>query len=135
MNFILINLINPKQQSNEIEIENDRTERINETEIEAFHLLRESDDVEEFKSYLNEKKEEIRIDIGYEGSTLLLESIKMEKKDFVGYLIDKGASLSETDIYGRNGLELAFLTNEREEIINMIKDVYENRNEVLRVVD
>ena len=124
----------PKIASNEIEIENDRTKRINETEIEAFHLLREADDIEEFKSYLNENKEEIRIDIGYEGSTLLLESIKMEKKEFVEYLIEKGASLSETDIYGRNGLELAFLTNEREEIINMIKDDYENRNDVLRVV-
>ena len=110
---------------------------LNEIEIELLNKIFRENDEHLFKAFFENNIKHIRIDIflNKKKETLLSESIKLEKNEFVNFLIEKGADLSLTDNYGRSAIEIALLTNEGEYISKLINENYRKRNsDILKII-
>ena len=94
---------------------------LNEHEIELFNILRDDTDIERFESHLGDNTEKIRKDVlDEDGDSLLIKSIKLNKKVFMEYLIKIGVNLNIKDKFGRSALQLALLINVSPEIVSRV---------------
>ena len=97
--------------------------RANENELKALDLVRHGqlNQLRQlFSSHENHLKP-IRVDVILESTTSLLQqAILLEHQEIIEYLIRKGASLYQLDVFGRNSLQYALLTNKSENIINLL---------------